>query len=208
MTTTLDMFTPAARETLVRAAQLAAAEGHSLIGPEFVLLALAEVRPLAGRPDGLGVTPAALHEQIRREQIKRDRGPRAQGDGVLLATLGIDAADVLRRASAATGVRPGDPALWSLSRSRIRPLRLTLDGPALRLRLTGESRKAIEVAAWSARRARRPLADREDLLWGLLADGSSPVVRVLAGLPVSIRALGDDLRTWHGSLPRRGRPAA
>jgi hypothetical protein len=203
MTTTLERFTPAARETLVRAAQLAAGEGHSLIGPEFVLLALAEVRPLAGRPDGLGVTPAAIHEQIGR-----DRGPRPQGDGALLATLGIDAADVLRRASAVTGVRPGDPALWSLSRSRIRPLRLTLDGPALRLRLTGESRKAIEVAAWSARRARRPLADREDLLWGLLADGSSPVVRVLAGLPVSIRALADDLRTWHGSLPRRGRPAA
>jgi hypothetical protein len=201
--TTLDRFTPAARETLVRAARLAAGAGHSVIGPEFVLLALAEVRPLAGRPDGLGVTPAAVSERIRR-----DRVPRAQGDEVLLATLGIDAADVLRRASAATGVRPGDPALWSLNRSRIRPLRLTLDGPALRLGLTADSRKVIEVAAWSARRARRPLADREDLLWGLLADGSSPAVRVLAGLPVSIRALAGALRTWHGSLPWRGRLAA
>jgi hypothetical protein len=183
--------------------RLADEEGRSLIGPEFVLLALAEARPLAGRSDGIGVTPAAV-----REQIKRDRGPRSRGDETLLATLGIDAGDVLRRASEATGVRLDDPALWSLSRSRVRPLRLTLDGPAVRLRLTGDSRKAIEVAAWSARRAHRPLADREDLLLGLLADGRSPAVRVLAGLRVSIRALGRDLRAWHGSLPRRGRPAA
>ena len=203
MTETLDRFTPAACQALVQAGRLAAEDGHALIGPEFVLLALADGRPLAGRPDGIGVSPAAVRDQIRRG---RESHPR--DDGELLAALGIDAGEVVRRASEATGIRPGDPALWSLRRSRIRPLRLTLDGPAVRLALTGDSRKVIEVAVWSARRARRLLADREDLLLGLLADGSSPAVHLLAGLRVDIRALGHDLRSWHGSLPQRKRSVA
>jgi hypothetical protein len=86
----------------------------------------------------------------------------------------------------------------------------TLGGftPAARQTLVRASRKVIEVAVWSARRARRPLADREDLLLGLLANGSSPAVRLLAGLRADIRALGRDLRSWHGSLPQRKRSVA
>ena len=45
-----------------------------------------------------------------------------------------------------------------------------------------------------------PLAEREDLLLGLLADGSSESVRILRRGGADIGRLGADLRRWH----RRG----
>jgi hypothetical protein len=207
--TTLDMFTPAARDAVVRAGIAAAAGGHAVLGPEFLLLALAGSGPLAGRPHGLGVSPDVIRGQIER--------PRELADDTLLAALGIDAAEVRQRALGATGVRLDDTALWALRRSRLRPLRVSLHGPAGSTRLNEGSRKVIEVAAWArCRRGRltaahgrhplaRPLlgrwprADREDLLWGLLADGSSPAVRILAGLGVSQRRLWADLQSWQAS---------
>ena len=61
------------------------------------------------------------------------------------------------------------------------------------------SRKVIEVATWSARRGHRALAERENLLWGLLADFSSPAVRMLLGLGVSLSSLWADLQRWNSS---------
>jgi hypothetical protein len=58
-------------------------------------------------------------------------------------------------------------------------------------------RKAIEVARWASRRGRRTLAEREDLLLGLLADGSSESVRILRRGGADIGRLGADLRRWH-----------
>ena len=71
------------------------------------------------------------------------------------------------------------PSLWRLRRSRIRPLRVTLSGPAAEIALDESGRKVIEVAQWASRRGRRTLIDREDLLWGLLADASSESVHIL-----------------------------
>jgi hypothetical protein len=51
-----------------------------------------------------------------------------------------------------------------------------------------------------ARSARhRALAEREDLLWGLLADFSSPAVRILLALGASMSALWADLQRWNAS---------
>jgi hypothetical protein len=40
------------------------------------------------------------------------------------------------------------------------------------------------------------VADPEDLLWGLLADGSNASVRILHRLEVDLRRLWSDLRHW------------
>jgi hypothetical protein len=191
----LDRFTPAARRAVVQAGIQATGDGQDVLGPEFLLLALADGGPLAGRAQGLGPSPAAV-----RDEIVRLRGRRASHrNEELLSVFGIDPAEVRRRAFSATGIRADDPALWALSRSRLRPLRVTLDGPACHALLNEGSRKVIEVATWACRRGRRPKAGREDLLWGLLADQGSPAVRILRRLDTDILALWRDLQNWHAS---------
>ncbi|MDR2986411.1 MAG: hypothetical protein LBV34_16380 [Nocardiopsaceae bacterium] len=191
--TSLSRFTPAASRTIVQASLHAADDGFAVLAPEFLLLALADVRPLAGRPQGIGITRAV----VRREIAGKPAMTRSNRDRELLAALGIDADDIRRRAARATGVRPDDPALWTLHRSRLRPLRLTLRGPATNAALSGASRKVIEVATWACRRGHRTKPDSEDLLWGLLADGSSPAVHILRRLDVNLKALWTDLQRWH-----------
>jgi hypothetical protein len=194
--TWLDRFTPDARATVVRAGLAAAGDGAPL-GPEFLLLALAGSGPLAGRPEGLGVSPAAVREQIGalpgRSLLRPGR------DDELLAGLGIDAGQVRRRAFDAAGLRPDDPALWTLRRSRVRPLRVTLYGPATSTRLDEGSRKVIEVATWACRRGHRARAGREYLLWGLLSDANDAMV-ILRRLSVNRNTLWSDLQGWHTSL--------
>jgi Clp amino terminal domain, pathogenicity island component len=194
--TMLDRFTPAARQTVVQAGLAAAGDGGngSTLGTEFLLLALADSGPLAGRPEGLGVSPASVREQI---------GGRAGRDDELLATLGIDAGQVRRRAFDAAGIRPDDPALWTLRRSRARPLRVTLHGPATQAQLNEGSRKVIEVATWLCRRGHRRLTDREDPLWGLLCD-SSEAMRILLRLGVNLPELSADLVRWSAAHARWG----
>jgi hypothetical protein len=63
--------------------------------------------------------------------------------------------------------------------------------------LDESGRKVIEVAQWASRRGRRTLVDREDLLWGLLADASSESVRILRRCNVDLCRLWTDLQRWH-----------
>ncbi|WP_106400229.1 Clp protease N-terminal domain-containing protein [Actinocorallia populi] len=175
---------PDTRRTIVRAGVLADEAGGALLGTEHLLLALAEDGSLAGAE----ISPDTLRTHLPRS--RRD-------DRALLAALGIDLDEVRRRAEASTFRRLDDPSLWSLRRSRLRPLRVTLTGPAAALVLDAHARKSVEVARWAARRARRPLVGREDLLWGLLADGTSPSVRLLRRLDVDLCALWAGLRARH-----------
>jgi hypothetical protein len=114
-----------------------------------------------------------------------------------VGTLGIDLDEVRRRVLGATSARLDDPARWRLRRSRVRPLRVTLTGPAAEITLDEAGRKAIEVARWASRRGHRTQIAREDLLWGLLADASSESVRILRRCQVDITRLWTDLRRWH-----------
>ncbi|MFI6522335.1 Clp protease N-terminal domain-containing protein [Spirillospora sp. NPDC050679] len=186
----LDGFAPDARRAIVRAGALAAQDGHATLGTDFLLLALAERPP---RGTSLGITPEAVRADIQA----RTASPRR--DRELLAAIGIDLDEVRRRAFEATGLRPDDPSLWRLRRSRLRPLRVTLTGPAAELPLDRQGRKAVEVAQWAARRRRRTLVNADDLLWGLLADGSNASVGIL-------RKHGVDLRRLWGGL--HGHPEA
>ncbi len=189
----LAVFAPQARLAVVRAGMTASDCGQRRLSDGFLLLALAEGQPLGqrqplGRPVDLGVTAAAIRAAVEA------RAPRRR-DRELLATLGIDLDEVRRRALPAT--RLDDPALWRLRRSRVRPLRVTLSGPAAEIVLDEGGRKAIEVARWASHRGRRTLVEREDLLWGLLADASSESVRILRRGGADLGRLWADLRRWH-----------
>jgi hypothetical protein len=189
--TALTQFAPAARRTIVRAGLLASDYGRTRLSTEFFLLALAQDEPLS-KPVDLGISATTITTEIRA------RGP-ARPDRELLATLGIDLDEVRRRALDATATRLDDPALWRLHRSRVRPLRVTLSGPAAEIVLDEGGRKVIEVAQWASRRGRRPLIQREDLLWGLLADASSESMTILRHGNVNVRRLWTDLQRWHKS---------
>lgn len=189
--TTLTRFAPPARRTVVRAGVLASDYGRGRLSTEFFLLALAEAQPL-GKAVDLGITAAMIRAEIgARTPARQDRD--------LLATLGIDLDEVRRRVLDATSTRLDDPSLWRLHRSRIRPLRVTLSGPAAEIVLDESGRKVIEVALWASRHGRRTLIDREDLLWGLLADASSESVRILRQRNVDLGRLWTDLQRWHRS---------
>jgi hypothetical protein len=187
--TTLTRFAPPARETVVRAGMLAGECGRARLSTEFFLLALAEGQPLGSSLE-LGVTAAMVRAKIEARTPRRP-------DRELLATLGIDLEDVRRRVLDATSSRLDDPSLWRLRRSRIRPLRVTLSGPAADIVLDEGGRKAIEVAQWACRRGHRTQIAREDLLWGLLADGSSESVQILCRCNVDVIRLWRDLQRWH-----------
>lgn len=187
-------FTPSARQTVVRAGALAVEAGRGLLGTEFLLLALTEVHRFVPPLESFQVTAAAVDDEVRR----RAGGVPPQPDRELLATLGIDLDEVRRRVAAAISARLDDPALWQLRRSRVRPLRVELVGPTGDLLLSGHSRKVMEVARHYARR-RRALVGGEDLLLGLLADGSDHPARILARLGVDLRRLWSDLQHWHAA---------
>jgi hypothetical protein len=189
--TTLTTFAPSARRTVIRAGMLATGDGKGTLSDGFLLLALAESQPLTS-PVDLGVTAAMVRAQIKVQA-------RRWQDRELLAALGIDLDEVRRRVLGATPMRPDDPSLWRLRRSRVRPLRVTLTGPAAEIRFDQGGRKAIEVARWASRRGHRTLIDREDLLWGLLADASSESVRILRGCGVDLSLLWTGLLRWHQS---------
>ncbi|WP_436759678.1 Clp protease N-terminal domain-containing protein [Streptosporangium sp. V21-05] len=123
------------------------------------------------------VTPDAVGAEIRNREAARGRA----GDRELLAAIGVDLDAIRRRLPA----RREDPLAWRLTRSRLRPLNVTLSGPAGDLLLTARARKVVEVALYTSG---SEVTD-EDLLKGLLADSSNTSVAILRGLGVDLRDL-------------------
>ncbi|MFI6793775.1 Clp protease N-terminal domain-containing protein [Nonomuraea sp. NPDC050383] len=170
-------FTRPARRAVATAGTIALDAGHPALTTGVLLLALAETRPF----DLASFT--ATREEIGS---RVDTGPDARA---LLATLGIDLEEVRRRTRASAG----DPDRWRLTRSPLRPLRMTLHGPLGSIPLAGHMRKVVEVA----RRRPGPVTG-ESLLWGLLADGGNGTAAILrsAGVDVCglVRELGMPIR--------------
>ena len=138
--TMLTTFAPPARQAVIRAGLLATEGGISRLSDGYLLLALAESQPLT-QPVDLGVTANMVRAQLKAQARRRH-------DRELLATLGIDLDEVRSHVLGATSMRLDDPALWRLRRSRVRPLRVTLTGPAAEITLSEGGRKVIEVARW------------------------------------------------------------
>ncbi|MEU7859955.1 Clp protease N-terminal domain-containing protein [Nonomuraea sp. NPDC049141] len=166
----LARFTDSARRVLIRAGTLALDAGRPALTPDLLLLALAEIRPFSLA--GFTVTAEDVRGQV-------DLGDRRE----LLATLGIDLAEVHRRTRAGTS----DPARWRLTRSRLKPLRVTLHGPLGSVPLAMHARKVMEVAMWQP-----GAVTGERLLWGLLADYSNGAGRILRAGGVDLRALVEE----------------
>lgn len=129
------------------------------------------------------VTPEAVGAEIRSREAARGRA----GDRELLAAIGVDLDEIRRRLPA----RREDPLAWRLTRSPLRPLNVTLSGPAGDLLLTARARKVVEVALYtsSAGTVTGSKVTGEDLLKGLLADSSNASVSILRGLGVDLRGL-------------------
>ncbi|MFC4592491.1 hypothetical protein [Sphaerisporangium corydalis] len=181
--TIFEKFTPSARGAMVRAGLLARDAGRDVLDEDVILLALAETRPFEAPLGSFAPEPDAVRAAVVAGDGATDRE--------LLATLGIDLAEIRRR-------MPGpvdDPARWRLRRSRTRPLRVVLYGPAGGLVLTGKARKVVEVAM-NRRGPTRGPAGRvtgEDLLCGLLADGSNRSLQIMRGAGVDPYRLAADL---------------
>lgn len=163
-------FTEPAKRAFIRAGTLAIEAGRPGLSTDFLLLGLAEVRPFS--LESFTATAGDI------------RGHVSMGENrTLLASIGIDVDEVRRR----TRVGTDDPALWRLTRSRLRPLRVTLYGPLGAVLLEMHSRKVVEVAMW------RPGAvTGERLLWGLLADASNGAARILHRTGVDLRTLATE----------------
>ncbi|MER6830312.1 Clp protease N-terminal domain-containing protein [Streptosporangium sp. NPDC000563] len=168
-------FTPEARRTTVRAGLLALDHGRTTLDEDMFLLALAKSWPVTG----LTVTPETVGAEIRNRETARGLA----GDRALLAAIGVDLDEVRRRLPP----RREDPLAWRLTRSRLRPLNVTLSGPAGDLLLTARARKVVEVALHT--RGTDSEVGGEELLKGLLADGSNASVSILRGLGVDVRGL-------------------
>jgi hypothetical protein len=185
----LSRFEPVARQTVIRAGMLAGDSGRGALSDGFLLLALAEAQRYGPSVD-LGVSA----DMVRAELAARAPHPPGREPP---ATLGIDVDEARSRTPGATFARLDDPSLWRLSRSKGRPLRITLSGPTAEIVLDESGRKVIEVARWASRHGHRTQVDRADLLWGLLADAASEAVRILHRYDVDISRLWADLRRWH-----------
>ncbi|WP_049562536.1 Clp protease N-terminal domain-containing protein [Nonomuraea sp. SBT364] len=166
----LTRFTDGARRTVIRAGTLALDAGRPVLDTGLLLLALAEIRPFA--LGSFTATPEAVREHV-------DTGDAR----ALLATLGIDLAEVHRRTRAGAD----RPELWRLRRTPLRPLRVMLYGPLGAIPLAMHARKAVEVAQW-----RPGPVTGERLLWGLLADGANGAGRILHATGVDLPRLVDE----------------
>jgi hypothetical protein len=151
---------------------------------------------------GLAVTrasPVLARSGVTAEHIRAERQSPTPNDTAVLELFGIDRAEVVRRAVASSGIDPDDPRLWTLRRASGWPFRITLAGPPGSIVLTGQSRKAVEVALWAAGRSRRVSGDH--LLWGLLADHHNASMAILRRLKVDFNVL------WQHLRPTRDRAA-
>jgi len=185
-------FSPDAQDALVEARTLTLAAGRPAIGSGALLVACAGDREGAGLLAVAGIDGRMLARHLRLDP-GNDTG--AASPATLLAAIGIDLAEVRSR------LPPVGTAGLELRRSRLRPLRLTLEGAGRPVPFDAQGRKVLEVATWHGRRERRP-ARPADLLRGVLCDGRDPVCATLAELA------GGRLRDLFAALFEGRRPAA
>ncbi|GAA4976379.1 Clp protease N-terminal domain-containing protein [Kineococcus glutinatus] len=174
-----ERFTHAAREVVVGAQQQARRLGHEEIRAEHLLLAL-----VAGEDAATAaLRRCGLDAQALEQAVARTAGAAAAA----LAALGIDLADVRRRAEDAFG--PG-----ALERPRLRRkgfLRRHVVSTGGHIPFTDPAKAALENALREALALRHRGIGTEHLLLGMLASERTPVAHLLRGLgvdPAAVRA--------------------
>jgi ATP-dependent Clp protease ATP-binding subunit ClpC len=170
VTTVYDRFTELAKRAMVAARDAADSLGHDFIGTEHMLLGLAQTAGAASealRAHGLELarTRAAV-ERVLREAGASSSAGRAAAEA--LSTLGIDVAEIRRRADSTFG-----PGVFRYPR------------PAFSLRL----KQAIQAALEQARESGGERIDTEHLLLALLSDSGDTAISVLTHMGIEVRAL-------------------
>lgn len=196
-----DQFGPALRETVVDAQRQARRLGHTAIGGEHLLLALARSWTPAGAVlREQGVTPERVEAQITRllpGAARQNRDQRTAGpiDAEALATIGIDLDAVRAQVERAFGpgaltlpVRCNRRPAWSRLR---RPGRRASRGnhpPRLRghLPLTNRAKQMIECARRDAREQQAITPSAEHLTLAVISangGGMAPAILSALGVP-------------------------
>ena len=168
-----DRFTELAKRALGASREAAALLGNDYIGTEHQLIGLAETAGTAGevlRAHGAG--PVELRAETARQfeayvQAHGTPAPRRQAAADALSSLGIDTAEVQRRADETFG--PG-----------------ALKYP--RAYYSGRAKMVLQSSFRQARELGKQQVDTEHLLLGILATQGS-ATRVLAALGVDTQAL-------------------
>jgi len=173
-----DRFTELARRAVVASQDAALALGHDFIGTEHLLLGLAATAGTASealRENGVGLT-AAREATVRLLQAAGVPAVGGQAAKQALASIGIDVAEIQRRADAAFG-----PGTFQFPRPAYTP----------------RAKKALELTVQEAAALGQqdhgqehiPDIDTGHILLGLLAEGEGVALQVLAELGVDLAAL-------------------
>lgn len=163
----LTLFDPPARRVLVRSRRLARRTASHEITSTGILASCMEESDVSAlfSPFSKAIF---LENLLRGGEIEDDTA-------CLLATIGIDERAV-RHQLPTNADHPG--AGFTLRRSRLRPLRITLGNQSAKTPFAASGRKVLEVAAWNASRQRRCAAPL-DLLVGAISDGRDPAARAV-----------------------------
>jgi ATP-dependent Clp protease ATP-binding subunit ClpA len=168
VTTVYDRFTELAKRAIVASRDAAASPGHDSIGPEHLLLGLAQTAGAASealRAQGLELT------ELRAEVTSRSQATTARDAKDALSSLGIDLDEIQRRADASFG-----PGAFNYPRP---PFSLA-------------AKHAVKASLEEARAAGREHIDTEHLLLGVL-DGDETGVSVLTVLGVDVVRLRESV---------------
>jgi ATP-dependent Clp protease ATP-binding subunit ClpA len=182
-----ERFDQDARDAVVRAKDEASSMGGQPIGVEHLLLALLNGPGVAADALAAAGTDAAdLRSRISRiSRISRGEtdGPPPLDAGAL-ASIGIDL-DAVRRAS--------DAAFGPGSLDRVRAQRRGRHGVTDGKRMTGDGKRALELALRSAVRLGHRHISSGHLLLGVLGQPTCPAAAVLTDAGIDVGHLRDDV---------------
>ncbi|MGH9224722.1 MAG: Clp protease N-terminal domain-containing protein [Acidimicrobiales bacterium] len=172
--------------------------GHSWLGTEHILLALARRRDLLG-PEVAGLLPDA---EAIATALDAALGLPSHRDEELLAAVGVDL-DAIRSAIRRTF---GDSALDDLGRRRVhqpwqpwrRPTRRCMSILAGSTSIAPRLKRAFEHAQREAERRARATIDPAALLLGMMEVEDAMCNRLLYRIGVDTNALGQALRAAGG----------
>lgn len=165
-----DRFTELAKRAVVASQDAALALGHDFIGTEHMLLGLASTAGTASealREHGVELA-RARDETVRLLEAAGVAATGGQAAKDALSSIGIDVAEIQRRADDAFG-----PGAFRFPRPAYTP----------------RAKKALELTLREAVALGQQRIDTEHMLLGLLAEGEGVALQVLTELGVDAAAL-------------------
>jgi ATP-dependent Clp protease ATP-binding subunit ClpA len=183
-----DWFAPDA-EAAWRAANAEVLDlGHPWLGTEHLLLGLLDGP--ANDPVVISLSARAVTRDRVLTALRRELGNPQPDDAALLATLGIDLAQVRARVVASFGPNAVD----ELYARRRRVGRRLARGPLCGFSMMPRAKQALDRARRAAKTQRRSQVTNSDLLIGLLEVEDGMALRLLRGLGVDPEVLRAQLR--------------